>query len=175
MILVASVHHTGTNFVMKDLLRSYKLTHASIRVIGDNPFHKTQLHIQKRYTSELAYWLPRSKVIVPIRHPVDVALSWKRRLKDLNEMKAQFEMLLSVVDDYNPAYLPIDAMDRDWWLSQLNQRFSTNLSTNWDVIGSKAQPPARHWKAQLTDDEYELASGIASWSFFDQFYGLKAA
>jgi hypothetical protein len=150
MILVASIHHTGTKTVFNDILREVE--------------DKERIHIEPKFLEELKHWLKRATTIVPIRHPRTLAVGWKSRFKKLDELEEQIELLKTEIAPFNPFYLPIDNDDRDEWLNKVNLELKLNLTTNWPVIG-------RHggdW-LELSEDEERRVKTWMEDGFFAQF------
>jgi len=153
MIVVPSVHHTGTKLVFDEILR-------------DVPsLHKQRIHMEPKFLD----WLhgiigTGAQIIVPLRHPRIVAIGWKLRAKRLEELDEQWKILKEEIDPYNPYYLPIEHEDRDKWLAQIATGIGRSLGTNWPVIGA-CPAPVR----QLNDkDEWMLASWMED-GFFARF------
>lgn len=121
MILVLSIPHTGTHFVRDHLLADYECE---------------ALHI---WPDQREIWFERmltvDKVIVPIRHPIEVAKSWKRRGKNPQELPTWWRLLTGVVDPAKPRYLALDQPGvRNWQLADINLNFDLDLKTDWPVV-----------------------------------------
>lgn len=138
-IFIASVHHTGTQFTEKILLDAgYGPTDKPEKGGNkeNNDYHRA--HIAHSVQTELKDWLERKfPLIVPLRHPVDVAMSWKARKKPIKQMVAQFELLQELVLPYNPYLLPIDHDMRDIYFQVIRENIDANLKTDWAIWKSK--------------------------------------
>lgn len=76
-------------------------------------------------------------VVVPLRHPASVAVSWKSRGKPLDVLYALWELLTERVHRFSPLYIPIDAPERrDARLQAVSEAISKQIETNWPVVGS---------------------------------------
>ena len=155
MFFIASVHHTGTQFtekLFKD--HGYAPTDKTPREnVGNshNDFHRA--HIADSVKTELKDWLDQGlPTIVPLRHPVEVAKSWKRRKKHLQQMRAQFQLLETLVAPYEPYYLPLDHPERDLYFKEI-ALLDPELATDWPIVASK-RAGSDH-KAQLADRPFD--------------------
>jgi hypothetical protein len=166
-VVVASVHHTGTNFVFQELLKGLKqigMAYSKHYRPPDNAF--TRIHCDMQQSPYLHWWVSRFPTIVPLRHPASVAVSWKAREKSMWALENQWEILREMVAPYNPIYLPIDVDDRQSWLDKLNERLGMNIQTDWPVIMSRKQT------ATLEDEELASVGRVMADGFFTQFgYG----
>lgn len=165
MILIASVHHTGTNFVWQHLLNG-------MTEVGMNYSHYAippvcigfvRIHCDLLQHDYLEYWLKHALCIVPLRHPLTVAVSWKARDKDLSELPGQWQILKNEVDPHDPMYLPIDSPDRMNWLDRISRNMGQELQTDWPVVMSCNK------SAELTDTERDAVVAVMADGFFDRF------
>jgi hypothetical protein len=75
-------------------------------------------------------------IIVPLRHPMEVAKSWKRRPGrglELDKLPYWWQYMIGLVDPAKPWYLPLDVPDRDGYLDQINFDLGLSLKTDWAV------------------------------------------
>ena len=165
MILIASVHHTGTNFVWQHLLNG-------MTEVGMNYSHYVippaylcfvRIHCDLLQHKYLEYWMKRAHCIVPMRHPLSVAASWKARDKDLSELPGQWQILKNEVALYDPMYLPIDSPDRNNWLHAISRKIDQEIQTDWPVVMSCNK------SAELTEAEREAVVAVMADGFFDRF------
>ena len=163
MILVASVHHTGTKVIFNDILRD--LPEINQQLYDETGHSKIRIHIDPVFKGDLHHWLKRAKTIVPLRHPRTVAIGWKSRFKPLWDLEAQWDLLKNEIDKYNPFYIPVDDIEtRDDWLHKVNLELELKLNTNWPVIG-------QHGGEYLPlngDDERRVQTWMAD-GFFGRF------
>ena len=138
-VFVASVHHTGTQFTQKLFEElGYVVTDKTPQEAGNscNYFHRC--HIADAVRSELKQWMNMDiPKIVPLRHPVEVAKSWKAREKKLSIMLRQFELLEEVVLPRGPMFLPVDHEDRDRYFTNIRLKTDLKLNTDWEPKGGK--------------------------------------
>ena len=152
MILVASVHHTGTKLVYSWILEN----------IDD--LDKYRVHIEPKNLEELRELREVADIIVPLRHPMIVANGWKRRGKRLEELGTQWHMLKTDIAPYNPYYLPIEHEDRDEWLTHIGQKLGVRLKTDWPIIGRTCAPAE-----ELEEKDKALVLNWMKDGFFEQF------
>jgi len=151
--LVLSIPHTGTRFVKNHLLRGRVNRYAHI---GETQMFE---HIAKKY----------SPIFVPMRHPVETARSWHRKVRDIQGLPALFDLLTTTVNDLAPWYVPIDSKDRDQNIACINVSLGWDLNPDsWPVIGADPYPGTR----ELDLNEYpEVQESIAKHlQFFSRWY-----
>ena len=162
IILVPSVHHTGTKLVHNELLKGWPQINQQDHT--EHSCGRIRIHLDEPFLEDVKYWLQRVPAIVPLRHPRKVALGWKRRHKLLTRLGEQWKALKEIVDPYGPYYLPIDHEDRDAWLKKIERGLGLKFVTDWPVVGSSAAP-----EEALTDqDEFLLDSWMKD-GFFARF------
>lgn len=156
MILVASVPHTGSHFAVHTIgLPAQNLYHVyegeSLRIIKDA--HESG-----------------ALIVVPMRHPMQVAQSWANRGKPIVEhpvhepMVRLFRSLIEHVVPLDPMYLPVDVPDREVYLRALSAALGKELVTDW-------APEAHHEirPATLDDDDIEAVRDLLADPFFKRF------
>lgn len=166
MIVVASVYHTGTNFIFQHLLKGM----TQVGIAPDSKYVKglprnsfARIHCDLSQHVYLQWWLLRCLCVVPMRHPVSVAESWKARGRDLANLAIQWNILKTEVDPYEPMYLPIDSPDRMNWLDTISRNIDRELQTDWPVVMSCNK------SATLTETEREAVVEVMDDGFFDRF------
>lgn len=116
-------------------------------------------------------------IIVPLRHPLEVAKSWKRReigpgdtLKVL-DLPQWWRLLIGVVDPAHPYYLPLDVPDRDNYLARICLLADVDLETDWPVLREDGAPPADP-AVELTMEEWSSVTETIRdhLAFFQRFY-----
>jgi len=164
-LLLASVYHTGTRFCRESLFGDFSF---GPRTIGTNP-QATYVHIEPVHIEPLQYWLKTAEhTVVPLRHPLLVASSWKARGLHLTLLDEQWRTLVDVVMPRDPIYLPLDHPDRGRYLEVLNKRMGLNLKTDWQPVGSRLPVDIRN-DEPLTSAERRRAE---DWSdLFEDVYG----
>jgi hypothetical protein len=160
LILIPTVPHTGTHF-MRALFKGQ---------------HKIQLdHIWPERTAMWRELLHKGHpIVVPMRHPFEVAESWKRRGKDPLEIPELWRLLVQEIDKYNPQYLCLDVpLLRNGQLKAINNRLHLNLATDWArVCENGINPLHTAYRVRLTDDELAITDGIVEElaTFFGRWY-----
>lgn len=162
IIVVPSVHHTGTKLVFNDILRDLVAFNQQDKTPRDSG--KLRIHIDAPFLEDLHYWCAKCSIIVPIKHPRDVAIGWKVRFKKLGELAQQWTWLKEEIAPYDPLYLPIDLPDRDEWLDKVNLKLNLKLNTDWPVIGRCDDP-----RPELDESEKTLVNSWMADGFFEQF------
>lgn len=170
IIVIASVHHTGTNFLHNHLFAGMRQLpqnrHSFVKgfPVPTSGCHKVRCHIEPENIDNLFWWLNKAKIIVPLRHPEKVAVSWKARDKPLSDMLWQFQAMKRVFAEHEPLYLPIDSPRREDYLRALGQAIRKPLQTSWPVVSSLGKI------ATLSDDDREIVAEVMADGFFDRFY-----
>lgn len=140
-MIVTSVPHCGTHFVRDELLKNY---HGAIHTVHTYPAAMSEL------VKRLAIGEP---CIVPVRHPITAARSWKHRGKDCLESIPFWERLIDQVDKYEPFYLALDQhLMRGPQLQEISNVLSVELKTDWPVIREAGITDGP--RPELTTDEY---------------------
>lgn len=165
LIVVVSIHHTGTNFTMDEILRYWESHHAEYELYNFGiPHGKARVHMETRFFKLLDFWCKNACVIVPMRHPEKVIRSWIARNKRLEALAIQYDILKTRVDPYDPLYLPIDSPDRERWLDRLRAKTGKPHRTDWRTIMSCGKSPDLNDKGRL------LLESVTEDGFFDKFY-----
>lgn len=151
MILVASVHHTGTKLVFDEILSE----------VTD----KERIHIEPFNLPQLLKFRETSDIIVPLRHPRRVARGWKYRAKRMEILSEQWYMLKTEIAPFNPYYLPIEHEERDKWLAEIGRKLGLSLKTEWPIIGTSKGISI----PELDDREEAFVSKWMKDGFFEQF------
>ncbi len=174
-VFIASVHHTGTNFATKlfeDL--GYQITDKGVKEAGNSANYVHRSHIADSVMTELDDWLHMGvPIVVPLRHPMEVAKSWLARKKPIEEMVRQFQILAEVVDRHGPLYLPIDHADRETYLHHLRLEIDPNLDTDWPIVSSKvegSEHPAQLQPVAPNQDDVDLLVALAHTPLLNKFY-----
>ncbi len=159
-MLLISVPHSGTHFVRYHLLKGFGSTlHAE--------------HIWPGREHDLATMARKRPTIIPLRHPVSVAQSWKDRgnqAKKLGELRDFWARLIEYIDPHNPNYLPLDSPARAMYLDDFNNRHGYGLTTDWPIVrhpdGSDSCPDYK--REPLTKGEMNVALKV--FMEFSQFF-----
>lgn len=174
-VFCASVHHTGTNFVMKlfeDL--GYQTTDKTPKEAGNSVNYFHRCHIADSCATELGEWLNLGvPIIVPLRHPMEVARSWLSRKKPIEDLIRQYQMLVEVVDPHGPLYLPIDHPDRETYFWHLRLECDPTLDTDWPIVSSKRE--GSEHRAQLKPvepnaEDYRQLEALHDCELLQRFY-----
>ena len=166
-LFLASVYHTGTRFCRESLFSDFNFDpHA----VSSRP-EAAHVHIEPVHIKPLQHWLNTAEhVVVPLRHPQLVAVSWKVRGMDLKALDEQWRTFIDVVMPHDPIYLPIDHPDRCFYLEDLNQRTGLNLKTDWKPVGYRLPHEIKN-KEPLTTNERQQAEHWSCLPLFRSMYG----
>ncbi len=151
-ILIVSVPHTGTQFTLQ-LLR------------GKRP---RTMHYWRMGANKARRLAGKYRMVIPLRHPLKVALTWKARgHHSLDMLAALWPSIIKGMDPYEPCYLPLDVPDREDYLAAMNAKFGLNVSTDW---ARKGHEP--HGGVELTEQEQAavLVQMDELSGFFGRFY-----
>ena len=130
-ILVPTIPHTGTHFMRDHLLKEPGLARVE--------------HIYPNSCVDLEAIAKVSPTIIPLRHPLLVAESWKRRAKDVFELPMWWSNLVTYFDPHGPFYLCLDKPEiRDGQLADINRDLEMELETNWPVLREMKTPRGPH-------------------------------
>lgn len=148
MILVPTIPSTGTHFMRDHLLVNEQ---------------KVVDHI---WPADMDRWADRMQgiksIIVPLRHPWKVALSWKARESSgrppVIDLPMWWRNLVGRIDPVRPYYLPIDQVElRDSCLENINVNLDLELRTDWPIVRQKdGKAGSRYDVVGLTSEEYEV-------------------
>jgi hypothetical protein len=163
----ASIPHSGTKFmrnqiIPNDLPHIPDLSRISGGIVRGCLFY----HLERDDYQEICSWLEHYPVLIPLRHPTSVALSWKRRGKETSILLKYWMRIIKMADEPNAVFLPIDSKDRNKWLQKLNKKTGLKAKTKWPVIGSLA-----HRTIELSSNEERDISELIrnNKDFFAQF------
>lgn len=175
-VFIATVHHTGTQFTEKLFKDAgYGPTDKTNGLNGQNDYHRA--HIDYPVQTELKDWLERGfPLVVPLRHPLAVAKSWKARRKPIEQLIRQYELLETLVDPYQPLYLPIDHPERDRYFTNLRLKVDLRLKTDWAVHASKAKGSDHQAQLEpvpLDKNDIKLLGPVMFGAFMGRFYPPK--
>lgn len=148
------------DMLIKNGFKSFERQHPASHYKGNSVYRQ---HIEARSLNSLKESLRRSySLIVPLRHPALCAKSWANRRKSIDMMLKQWHWLLDLVHPRNPLYLPIDSVEKDFYLSRIEKALSIELRTEWPLVGAKccSYPMAE-------EDEAKVDSFVRSTKFVD--------
>lgn len=140
-VILTSVPHSGTQFTQQLLAQKvgWVFDHLYISVVP----------ILRRH---IKAGVP---CIVPIRHPVMVALSYKARRMGVEQMVDYWRRLVLAIDPLDPIYLPLDTRDREDWLARADERLGRpGLTTDWKPRGSCGE------KGRFVGRDEEIVYGL---------------
>lgn len=146
-----TVPHSGTSFMM--------------RMFRDNGFECIGLHdevdaqrvvycghtVLKQAMDKGLELYQRMPMVLVFRHPMRVTMSWKRKGKDMQELRAAFCNMNKLLDmDHIPVF--VDSVKRDETFKLLEARVGRELKVDWTrIIRSKSNT----YTMQVPDDTSE--------------------
>ena len=139
-IVIITVPHTGTNYA-KSLFRQRGWEDVAVTEQpreGKSCFYAGHMikDTQVMPALELAKTRP---LVIPLRHPYRVELSWDRRGKDKKEMFQAFDNLLKHFDPLNPFYIPVDEpKQRRIAVQEISDSLGIALQDTGEIVNSKA-------------------------------------
>lgn len=169
MILVPTIPHAGTHF-MRDVLFAGMVqgTKGRVRVEHLTPSSCPTLVEMGRKAEG---------VVIPLRHPCEIALSWRRRGKDILGATGSATLgqwmsnMVEYFDPLDPHYLPLDTSERELYLRRMNFDLGLELETDWQPVrGEEYQQPA-----VLTQQEFgHILEAIGDHAeFWARFYSSR--
>ena len=130
-------------------------------------------HIEPAQIKILQHWLNEAEhVVVPIRHPVKVAESWKLRNYDLAALDEQWRTLVDVVAPHDPIYLPVDHPDRNLYLDVLNERMGLDLQTDWKPVGGRLPHEILNEEPLTEDEQKQVEYWSVNVPMVQEIYGV---
>ena len=168
LVVIPSVWHTGTHFMVDQVVPDFTPHHFDHRTwIAGSPVGDIQVrcHCEPAYENSLKRWGKEAQCLVPIRHPMSVAESWKARGKvnRFSELAEQWMLLKKYISPHNPLYLPVDSPDRESWLEKIRIFLDSDIQTDWPVVMSSNK------SATLTEAERATVLEVMADGFFDRF------
>jgi hypothetical protein len=151
-LIVASVPHSGSRFV-SELLRV--------------PFW----HVYQGESLERIF--EHEVIVVPLRHPLAVAQSWKNRGKPIvshpkhEPMVAMWRTLIDVIAPRKPFYVPVDSDQREVYLAKLGKALRRRLKTDWKFKSDG------YLMTPLNDEDEAAVKSLLADPFFEQFYPTR--
>ncbi len=155
-ILILGVPHTGNHFMLA------LIPEAAQQHPWPNP---TPAGVWREMMAEA------EAVVCPMRHPLLVAKSWRKRGKSLEDLTEFWRLQVEVVDRHSPHYICLDKPEiRDGQVELINRTLELELNAgDWPVLRDRVI----HNATELTEDErgYVLLHHYAAAeAFFDRWY-----
>ena len=159
MIIVPTIVHTGTCFTIDHLFADVPKIRNPKRGFG-----VFWAHVWAERMPEIIDRMGEGHpIVVPLRPPVNVALSWKKRERNLAELDQQWRRMRDIIDHYDPMYLPVESPHREVFLDKIRHRLDMPLHTDWRKIAS-----IENEGISLTDEEIKQAER------WNEFYGKNS-
>ena len=152
-LLILSVKHSGTRTLKNFALKNHESRYE---------------HIEERPAGYPASIAPSyAGVLVPMRHPLDLAISWVKRGYNFEELLVGLERLATVINDLDPCFIPIDQINKDFMVLEANERLGLDMPTGeWPLIGHDPEPKG------VSDEQMDQL--VALWEkhsdFFDKWF-----
>lgn len=96
-----------------------------------------QFHCLREHMQGIRRNMLRGVMVVPLRDPVEIYRSWRRRGRSVSYLREQLEILSNGVHGYDPIYVPLDHGDRDMQLLKVEEAFGIKLQTDWAPVGHR--------------------------------------
>lgn len=130
-ILVASIPHTGTFFVLDSILKDYKWQMFEVEPIPGCKMHRHLFQLGDE--DLLSTRVKQCFTIVPLREYAKVEETWQRNGMNIEVLKQSWDKLYTLKDVH---FLKIDSPDRDTELKRLSQVLGHSLTTDWAISNS---------------------------------------
>ena len=137
MILIPTIQHTGSHFVVG--LFGIDVGRAKRPGMQSGEPNEVIFEHVERNTEAVLHLAARHPTIIPLRHPKVVAKSYLSRNKTEQTMCDNFRIVVERFDPLNPYYLPIDVADRHDYLDVINKDMDLELKTDWTPAGRSAE------------------------------------
>ena len=112
-VWVYSVPHSGTWFA-RQLIKNAGIP-VDVAHFGDSP-------------------APRDRVVVPLRAPLQVSKSWANRGRPHADLCGRMVAQMEYCNHHDVNFLPVDAMNRDAYLTILSMVLGKDLKTDWKPL-----------------------------------------
>ena len=174
-----TVKHTGTHYIMKVLNYRYaKLTRdgrISIKKKACNHSTEYQLingHFDCR-ANTLIEMSKDLKTVIPLRHPALIAVSWKKRPKDIHHQGTFLDEWLKMCEVDNAFHFPLETMPFD----ELESYTEMTVNRQTEVIHSIGDYPEKkdlQTIQNFLDDDWPLVLAALDTSIGRKFYNDKS-
>jgi len=119
--------HSGTHLIKDEIFKDFH--HLSWNEdIGDEKLYKVCFHVTDATICKIKH-----PCYVPLRHPVRIIESHKRRNRE-GLIDQQFKNMINIVDKYDPFYLFIDEPIRNRQIDEMSEMVNHKLETDLPVL-----------------------------------------
>lgn len=135
MPVLTTVRHSGSHTALgileQHFTRHYPTeTRQAARIVWFGHTETDKLPLLRQRATE------DGPLIATMRHPLDVANSWRRRGLPLDGWFFQMWVnLFSLVDAFDGLWLPMDTPDRDDYLERISEALGVDFETDWTRAG----------------------------------------
>lgn len=151
-----TVQHTGTRFLIRHLLTEQaRLEKAEDAPAEGRWFHR---HCTLKNLMEMTRICERGgyPLVISMRHPREVALSWKKKGYALADFRDSFRRLFTF-ERFSPLYVAVDSLStRQRQLQALSDILGCELKTDWKPVGVDNE----NAMVPLDDDEEAMVAGL---------------
>jgi len=136
ILLLPTVKHTGSHFVLKQLLPDFE--QMNLKDIDNLDPDKNIVIFDHLYPSKMDLWEPlmaKYPAIIPLRNKQDIMESWERREEPIDDFFDQWQ-ILGRMRKYKVYFINLDAPKfRRMQLRRINQELDLNLDPGkWEKI-----------------------------------------
>ena len=175
-LLVPTVKHTGTHYIMRVLGYNYaKLLRDGKVCIKKKPCTK-HLHtydiINGHFDERADTLIEMSKhmrTVIPLRHPAFVAVSWKKRPTDINHRGTFLDEWLKMCEVDNAFHFPLETMPFDK-LAEFTGMELNRTKQRIHSIGDYPQRKDLQTARNFLQDEWALVEQALDTSIGRKFY-----
>lgn len=171
MIIVPTIRHTGSHFVLHLLGVKGRVNCFTWRTAQQASHNSVVFdHVLPHQRHIYLDLIKRHTTIVPLRHPYLTQKSWQDRNRDLDDMIAMWEVMANDIAPLDPHFLPLDVDNRDDYLHNINRTSGLYLQTDWTPQGErKGNSATRHTDVSPVPEVEALCERIEP--FLRSFYG----
>lgn len=176
MIVVASVPHTGTHFVLDLLKKAGFEPQKKSSDFRDGTFCHMHSMGTRDALEKLALHRERGDTFVsPLRHPMKCAETWAKRRKQILPARKEGRNTTMIEAWHNfivqflplkPILLPVDAPDRENWLVHFCEALGCKVETDWTPVFTSHREPRA-----LDPEERQAVDELIRHPFIAGVYG----
>ena len=169
LVIITSVPHTGTHFMMgliglPTCEDDPKTLNEIISGDREDSYLLRHTYSQGGNLAFIEKWGDQAVIVSPLRHPMVTAQSWKNKNMVISQMVDYFHNMINMT--HQPLYLPLDAPCRYKRLQEIRTATGLPCETEWGVVH-----PGNHYHRTLSDSEISLVRSLMHDPFFVDIYG----
>lgn len=178
MILVPTVQHTGSHFVVRELFPHHQQTPLKKPVIQPDTLMMDHV-LPTKMTRMLTLAKTASAIVIPLRHPRVCAYSWIKSGKELfPDFSRQWDCIWRFEDEgFDVHYITLDNEElRDEQLKALCKAIGDDIYTDWPELGQNAALRNESLPDMMLLEHADRVNDVCRLhkDRLERFYGAKA-